>query len=253
MRRARWPPSSSTQRPCRKEPNPQDSLGEALIAAGRFKEAEAAFKKALELSSAFWAAHEGIGYAQAYAGDWNGARQALVRARDTAMLPSDKITAEGVMAALALAQRDIKGALGMLDAAAKTAGAQPSDIAFVPVRRALVLNEAGRYREALAPGAAALALADGGQVTAGQARSLRRQALTLRITAEAGLKDAAAATEDVGGPRPGRQGGARRADRAVGHALRPRHAGRREGRRGGRAGALRSVRARRRVVQVAGR
>ena len=152
------------------EPNPQDSLGEALIAAGRFKEAEAAFTKALALSSAFWAAHEGIGYARAYAGDWNGARQALTQARDTAILPSDKVQAEGVMASLALAQRDVKGALAVLDSASKTAGAQPSDVAFVPLRRALVLNVAGQYREALAPSAAALAYADGGQVAAGQAR-----------------------------------------------------------------------------------
>jgi Flp pilus assembly protein TadD len=176
------------------EPNPQDSLGEALIAAGRFKEAEAAFTKALALSSTFWTAHEGIGYARAYAGDWNGARQALTQARDTALLPSDKVQAEGVISALALAQRDVKGALAALDSAGKTAGAQPSDIAFVPLRRALVLNVAGQYREALAPSAAALALADGGQVAAGQVRSLRRQSLTAKITAEAGLKDVAAAT-----------------------------------------------------------
>jgi tetratricopeptide (TPR) repeat protein len=177
------------------EPNPQDSLGEALIAAGRFKEAEAAFTKALALSSAFWPAHEGIGYARAYAGDWNGARQALIQARDTATRPNDKVQAEGVLGALALAQRDVKGALAALDSAEKTAGAQPSDVAFVPLNRALVMNLTEQYRGALAPSAAALAMADGGQVAAGQARSLRRQALMARITAEAGLKDVAAATK----------------------------------------------------------
>ena len=63
------------------EPNPQDSLGEALLAAGRFKEAEAAFQKALDLSPQFWPGHQGIAYARLYAGDWKGGREAFAQAR----------------------------------------------------------------------------------------------------------------------------------------------------------------------------
>lgn len=177
------------------EPNPQDSLGEALLAAGRFKEAEAAFHKALDLSPKFWAAHQGIAYSRLYAGDWAGGREAFAAAKDTATRQTDKLTVDDELAAVAVAQRDTKGALRILDAMEKTSGVQPSEVAFVPVRRAQVLNDAKQYRDALAPAAAALQMADSGQVTAGQARALRRLALSSRIAAESALKDVAAATK----------------------------------------------------------
>jgi tetratricopeptide (TPR) repeat protein len=176
------------------EPNPQDSLGEAFLAAGRFTEAEAAFKKALELSPEFWAAWEGIGYARAYAADWKGAAEAFAAAKKAATGPSDKEQVDGDLAAMAVARRDTKAALAALDAAAGIPGAQPSDLAFLPLRRAIVLIADGKYRESLAPANAALANAEGGKIGPG-ARSLRRQALTARITAEAGLKDAAGAAK----------------------------------------------------------
>jgi tetratricopeptide (TPR) repeat protein len=177
------------------EPNPQDSLGEALLAAGRFKESEAAFQKALELSPQFWTGHEGIAYARLYAGDWTGGRAALAKAKETATRRTDKISVDDELAAVAVAQHDAKTALRLLDAIEKTDGAQLSDIAFVPVRRALVLNDAGRYREALAPIAVALKTADSPQVTPGFSRNLRRQALLARIAAETQMRDVAAATK----------------------------------------------------------
>lgn len=177
------------------EPNPQDSLGEALLAAGRFKESEAAFQKALSLSPQFWTAHEGIAYARLYAGDWAGGREALAKAKSTATRRTDKISVDDELGAVAVAAHDAKAALGILDAIEKTEGAQPADVAFVPLRRALVLNDAGRSREALAAAAVALKTADGGQMSTGLSRSLRRQALRLRIAAEAQLRDAAAATK----------------------------------------------------------
>ena len=48
------------------EPNPQDSLGEALMAAGKFQEADAAFNRALMLSPQFWNAFEGLAYTNDY-------------------------------------------------------------------------------------------------------------------------------------------------------------------------------------------
>ncbi len=177
------------------EPNPQDSLGEALLAAGRFKEAEAAFQKALELSPQFWNAHEGIAYARFYAGDWAGGREALAKAKAGAPRVPDKITVDDELAAAAVAQRDSRTALKILDAMEKTSGAAPSDVAFVPVRRALVLTDAGRGREALAPIATALKTADAGQLSPGAARGLRRQALLARLGVEAQMRDVPAATK----------------------------------------------------------
>jgi cytochrome c-type biogenesis protein CcmH/NrfG len=52
------------------EPNPQDSLGEALMAGGQFADAEAAFRKAVALSPAFSVAWEGVAYAKAFQRDW---------------------------------------------------------------------------------------------------------------------------------------------------------------------------------------
>ncbi|MEO7271745.1 MAG: tetratricopeptide repeat protein [Vicinamibacterales bacterium] len=177
------------------EPNPQDSLGEALLGAGRFKESEAAFQKALALSPGFWTAHEGVAYARLYTGDWAGGRDALNQAKAAATQRTDKISVDDELAAVAMAQHDTAGAMRILDGIEKTAGAQPSDIAFVPLRRAFLMNDAGRSREALAQVAAALKTADGGQVGPGLSRSLRRQALVLRVAAETQMKDVAAATK----------------------------------------------------------
>ena len=175
------------------EPNAQDSLGEALTAAGRFKEAEAAYLKALELSPQFWNAHEGIAYARFYAGDWKGGREALAKAKAAATRRTDKLSVDDEMAAVAMAQRNTAEALQILDAEEKTEGAQPSEVAFVPVRRAQMLIIAGRTADALAPIAVALKTADSGQLSPAATRNLRREALKARVMAEARIGDKAAA------------------------------------------------------------
>jgi len=177
------------------EPNPEDSLGEALLAAGRFKDAETAFMKALELSPQFWNAHEGIAYARFYSGDWAGGRDALAKAKATATRRIDKISVDDEMAAVAAAQRNTAEALRILDGAEKTEGAQPSDVATLPVSRAYVLIDAGRAKDALAPIATTVNLADSEQLPPGLSRTLRRDALRARITAETKSGDVAAATK----------------------------------------------------------
>ena len=175
------------------EPNPQDSLGEALLGAGRFKEAEAAFQKALDLSPQFAIAHEGIAYARFYSGDWKGGREALAKAKSASTRRVDKIAIDDDMAAAAAAQRNTAEALRVLDASAKTEGAQVSETAFIPLRRALLLVVGGRPQEAIAPIETALKMADGGELTAGASRNLRREALRGRIAIESQKGDAAAA------------------------------------------------------------
>ena len=118
------------------EPNPQDSLGEALLAAGRFKESEAAFQKALELSPQFWTAHEGIAYARFYAGDWRAGATRWPRPSRGAHTPRDKISVDERWPRRRWRSDNTAEALRILDAAEKTEGAQRSDVAFIPVRRA---------------------------------------------------------------------------------------------------------------------
>jgi tetratricopeptide (TPR) repeat protein len=175
------------------EPNPQDSLGEALMGAGRFKESEAAYGKALELSPQFWNAHQGIAYSRFYAGDWAGGRDALAKAKAAATRRVDKIAVDEEIALAALSQRKTAEALRLLDQAEKTEGAQPSEVAFFPIDRAIAFIDAGRPRDASAPLAAALKAADSGELPPGLSRNLRRAALRARLTEEAQMKDAAAA------------------------------------------------------------
>jgi Flp pilus assembly protein TadD len=174
------------------EPNPQDSLGEALLAAGRFKEAEAAFQKALELSPQFSTSHEGIAFARFYAGDWAGGRDALSKAKAGATQRQDKVGLDVTAAAAALAQGKTADALQILDGTAKIESLQADDHTFIAVRRAQVLVMSGRAREALVPIAAAIKTIDSGVLPPGAARFLRRQALVVRVAAEAQVKDVAA-------------------------------------------------------------
>jgi Flp pilus assembly protein TadD len=206
------------------EPNPQDSLGEALLAAGRFQEAEAAFRKALELSPQFWNAHEGLAFARFYQNDWAGGTKELEQARDGAPDAGNKIATDGEIAAAASAQGHTAEALKVLDASAKTAGADRGTLAFVPVRRAEVLLVAGQPRQAIAALAPALTASDDTTMPAGIARRLRNQALRVRVAAEAALGDARAAAataeqlQKEAAARPGDPGAQRVAAFAAGMA-----------------------------------
>jgi hypothetical protein len=82
-----------------------------------------------------------------------------------------------------------------LDAAEKIAGAQPTDVAFVPIIRAMQLSEMGRDADALAQASTALQRADANLYPPGMARNIRRQALRARITAEARMGNRAAAAK----------------------------------------------------------
>lgn len=181
------------------EPNPQDSLGEALMAAGRFQDAEAAFNKALMLSPQFWNASEGLAFARIYAGDWAGGKTALEQARMSAPAPLNKVSVSIELAAVAAAQGRAAEAEQILDAARQTAGAEPGDVALLPLRHAQILTIAGQSRQAIAAVAPALATADDRTIPQAATRPLRTAALRARITAEGQLGDAkaTAATADL--------------------------------------------------------
>ena len=179
------------------EPNPQDSLAEALMAGGQLTEAEAGFRKAAEMSPQFWGAWEGVAYAKFFAGDWTGGRQALVKSREAAPRPADRIASDEMSAWGSLAEGRIPEALNKLDAATKSGDAQPTDVATIDVDRALVLLDAARYRDAVAAISSALNLADNGKLPPFATRNTRRLGLALRAVAEGKMGDAAAAQKTV--------------------------------------------------------
>jgi hypothetical protein len=76
----------------------------------------------------------------------------------------------------------------------KMADALPA-VAFVPVRRAALLVDLGRAREAMPLIAAAITRADSGELPAGASRNLRGQALRARIAAEVASGNADAAQQ----------------------------------------------------------
>jgi tetratricopeptide (TPR) repeat protein len=174
------------------EPNAQDSLGEALLAAGRFAEAEAAFRKAIELSAGFFPGWDGVAYAKYYGGDAAAALDALKKEKEAAVQPNDKLGADRLRAVIALAQKRTAESLALYADLEKMPNALPGS-AFMPVERAGWLVELGRARESMPIVAATLKRADSGELPAGLSRNLRQQALRVRVAAEAAMNNAQAA------------------------------------------------------------
>lgn len=175
------------------EPSAQDSLGEALMAAGRFKDAEAAFRKALALSPRFWQAHEGIAFARFYAGDTAGAREQWAIARELGTSPVNTFRIDADMAAAALAKNDTVEAIRILVDTARGVDQDPQRVAAAGSLLAETLIVAERPRDALTVVAEVLKVVDGGQLPPGPTRNHRRNALRARVAAEALLRDVAAA------------------------------------------------------------
>ena len=135
------------------EPNPHDSLGEALMAAGRFADAEAAFRKAAGMGSGFPIALEGVAYTKFFAGEWAAGRQALAEARKAAKRPNERIDVDLISAVAALAEGRTAEGLKQLDAMAASPDATPTDVAFVPVYRGMAFLEAATISRSVSRGA----------------------------------------------------------------------------------------------------
>jgi tetratricopeptide (TPR) repeat protein len=174
------------------EPNAQDSLGEALLAAGRFGDAEAAFRRAIELSPAFFPGWDGIAYSKYYGGDVAAARDALTKEKEAAVQSNDKLGADRLRAMMTMAQKRTAEGLTLYADLEKMTDALPA-VAFVPLERAGLLVELGRAREVTPIVAAALTRADSGELPPGFSRNLRQQALRVRVAAEAAMNNATAA------------------------------------------------------------
>ena len=142
MPRARLQRSTNNVRIAPQEPNAQDSLGGgAARAHSRFKDAEAAFQKALDLSPQFFPAHEGIAYAKFYAGDWAGGRDALTEGEGGSPKARGQVSngRHHVCGGVCAEEKRQKPSR-YLDAAAKTEGADPVGIALNPIPSGVLLS-----------------------------------------------------------------------------------------------------------------
>jgi len=70
--------------------NPHDSLGQLFIILGRWAEAEESLEHAIELKPDFWASYQNLVVMKAHAGDREGARAVIARARAQGM-PEDTV------------------------------------------------------------------------------------------------------------------------------------------------------------------
>jgi tetratricopeptide (TPR) repeat protein len=177
------------------EPNPQDSLAEALLAAGRYDEAEAAFRKALELSPKFWPAWEGVASTKFLRGDWKGGREALAKAKAAATRPADKLSADELLAWSHAAEGNVAEAIKTFEAVETAAAAQKVDgfRVFGPLERATILSDTGKPADALAIATKTLDNPENAKLNGAMQNNLRRLALAVRIDAESRLSKAAEA------------------------------------------------------------
>jgi tetratricopeptide (TPR) repeat protein len=142
-----------------KEPNPHDTLGEILLWAGKFDDAEKEFAAAAAIEPKFGFAWQGVGLARAYRGDFKGAHEAFEKRK--AVTPNDKIEAMLDDAWLSLAEDKVPAAIATLDAVEKDPIAKNHPLfAFATLDRAHILELAGKYPEATKAYAAALPRAE---------------------------------------------------------------------------------------------
>lgn len=131
-----------------KEPNPQDTLGEIQLMAGKLEDSEKSFQAAIALEPKFAFAWQGVALARAYRGDFKGAAEASTQ-RIGASEPNDKVDAGIDSALFAAAGGKPADGVAMLDAIDKDpANAKVPATAFVAMDRGFLLQQAGKYADA---------------------------------------------------------------------------------------------------------
>lgn len=121
------------------EPNAYDSLGDALLAANRLEDAEAQFKKALEVSPRFWQSWGGIAATRALRGDWKGAYDALNSSTQSAVRPPDKLETKRQLGWTQFTEGHVRTALDTAMAAEREAKRCITRVASFPAG-SMVLN-----------------------------------------------------------------------------------------------------------------
>jgi len=131
-----------------KEPNPEDTLGEIQLLAGKFDDSEKSFQAAVALDANFAIAWQGVGLARAYRGDFKGAYEAFDK-RKASTAPGEKFEAMWDSAWVAAAEDKLPKALETLDAIEKDPDAKSLPIySFVAVGRGHLLATSGKTAEA---------------------------------------------------------------------------------------------------------
>jgi tetratricopeptide (TPR) repeat protein len=130
------------------EPNPHDTLGEVLLLAGKFDQAEAAFSRAT-MDPKFAGGWQGVGLARAYRGDLDGAAAAFLNQEGAAQNPNDRIGAKLDEAWVYWIQKKHDQAYRVLDKldADPTLKTAPS-FAFVAMDRGHMLQDEGKFEQA---------------------------------------------------------------------------------------------------------
>ena len=132
-----------------KQPNPQDTLGEILLLAGKFEDAEKAFHAALEIEPKYNTAWQGIALSRAYRGDWKGTFEASESQNVGAVDTYDSVEVIKDGAWLAFAGGNLPDALVRLDVIEADADAKKTPAyAFAALARASMLQLGGKPADA---------------------------------------------------------------------------------------------------------
>jgi tetratricopeptide (TPR) repeat protein len=132
-----------------KQPNPQDTLGEILLMAGKFDDAEKAFQAALGLEPRYNIAWQGIALARAYRGDWKGAYEANEKQNAGTVDTYDSVGVIIDGAWLVYAASELAPALARLDVIDADAEAKKTPaFAFAALARATLLQLEDKYADA---------------------------------------------------------------------------------------------------------
>ncbi|MBS2032693.1 MAG: tetratricopeptide repeat protein [Deltaproteobacteria bacterium] len=132
------------------EPNPHDSLAEALMNGGHLAESEAEFRKAVEVDPHFPQSWMAVGELRFMQGDWKGGEAALAKEYDADERLADKLAAELVLSEAQEAQGRVKEADATMAKALATGEAQRQPQMFARTNRAILATIDGKPDEALA-------------------------------------------------------------------------------------------------------
>ena len=178
-----------------KDSNPADSLGEIYLWSGNLLEAGRWFQKSAELDPTQWMAFIGVAQVHFLGGKWAEGRKATELAQEATGRGNERAQATRYLAWSYMAEGKPAEAMKVLDklegdALSAKAGLQYAE---VPLQRARMLIEGGRYAEALKLAASAQKRAAAPDISGNDRNGLRRRALTLQCWAQAKLLQAAAA------------------------------------------------------------